>query len=66
MSVARHARSPELVDVPIEEIMQRYVGRFRAKKPDWAAFEDAGSMATSARSTASLVPVAQASTTIRP
>jgi hypothetical protein len=41
MSVARHPRSPELVDVPIEEIMQKYVGRFRAKKPDWAAFEDA-------------------------
>ncbi len=41
MSVARHPRPPELVDVPIEDIMQRYVGRFREKKPDWAAFEDA-------------------------
>ena len=41
MSVARHPRPPELVDVPIEEIMQKYVGRFREKKPDWAAFEDA-------------------------
>src|SRR5262249_56046857 len=29
------------VDVPIEDIMQKYVGRFREKKPDWAAFEDA-------------------------
>ena len=29
MSVARHPRPPELVDVPIEDIMQRYVGRFR-------------------------------------
>src|SRR5262249_2463334 len=27
--------------VPIEDIMQKYVGRFRDKKPDWAAFEDA-------------------------
>ena len=41
MSVARHPRPPELVGVPIEEIMQKYVGRFREKKPDWAAFEDA-------------------------
>ena len=37
MSVARHPRPPELVDVPIEDIMQKYVGRFREKKPDWAA-----------------------------
>ncbi|TMK16682.1 MAG: cupin domain-containing protein [Alphaproteobacteria bacterium] len=41
MSVARHQRPPELVDVPLEDIMQKYVGRFREKKPDWAAFEDA-------------------------
>jgi oxalate decarboxylase/phosphoglucose isomerase-like protein (cupin superfamily) len=41
MSVARHQRSAELVGVSLEEIMQRYVGRFRDKQPDWAAFEDA-------------------------
>jgi len=41
MSVARHPRPPELIDVPIEDIMQKFVGRFREKKPDWAAFEDA-------------------------
>src|SRR4030081_3355409 len=41
MSVARHPRPPELVGVPIEDIMQKFVGRFREKKPDWAAFEDA-------------------------
>jgi hypothetical protein len=41
MSVARHPRQKEREGVPIEEIMQRYVGRFREKKPDWAAFEDA-------------------------
>src|SRR3954464_7180523 len=41
MSVARHPRPPELVDTPIEEIMDKFVGRFREKKPDWAAFEDA-------------------------
>ena len=41
MAVARHPRAPELVGVSLEDIMQRYVGRFRDKKPDWAAFEDA-------------------------
>ena len=41
MSVARHPRPPELEGVPVEEIMQKYVGRFREKKADWAAFEDA-------------------------
>ena len=29
MSVARHPRPPELEGVPIEKIMERYVGRFR-------------------------------------
>src|SRR5262249_31710650 len=41
MGVARHPRPKELVGVPIEEIMNRYVARFRDRKPDWAAFEDA-------------------------
>ena len=41
MGVARHPLPPELVGVPIETIMARYVGRFRDRKPDWAAFEDA-------------------------
>src|ERR1700691_2276114 len=41
MSVARHPRPKELEGVPIEEIMKKYVGRFKEKKPDWAAFEDA-------------------------
>src|SRR2546430_10808163 len=41
MSFARHPRPPEVVGVPIEDIMQKYVGRFRDKKPDWTAFEDA-------------------------
>ena len=41
MGVARHALPPDLVGVPLEEIMRRYVGRFRDRKPDWAAFEDA-------------------------
>lgn len=38
---ARHKRPPELEDASLEDIMGRYVGRFRDKKADWAAFEDA-------------------------
>ena len=41
MSVARHPRPAHLVGVPIEDIMKRYVGRFKEKTADWAAFEDA-------------------------
>jgi len=41
MSVARHQRSPELVGMPLEEILEKYVGRFRDKTADWAAFADA-------------------------
>jgi oxalate decarboxylase/phosphoglucose isomerase-like protein (cupin superfamily) len=39
--VARHPRPKELEGVPVEDILKRYVGRFREKKGDWAAFEDA-------------------------
>ena len=41
MAVARHPRPKELEGVPLEEIMKKYVGRFREKIGDWAAFEDA-------------------------
>src|SRR5689334_19083517 len=41
MSIARHPRPPELAGMPIEEIARRYVARFRDRKADWAAFEDA-------------------------
>ena len=41
MSVARHPRPAELQGMSIEEIAQRYVARFRDRKADWAAFEDA-------------------------
>lgn len=41
MNVARHARPPELQDASLEEIMDRYVGRFADKVPDWNAFADA-------------------------
>ncbi len=41
MSIARHPRPPELLNASLEDIMARYVARFRDRKPDWAAFEDA-------------------------
>src|SRR3954468_17027467 len=41
MSVARHPRSPEVANLSLEEIAARYVARFRDRKADWAAFEDA-------------------------
>lgn len=41
MSTVRHPRAPELAGVPLQDIMDRYVGRFAQKVPDWAAFEDA-------------------------
>ena len=41
MSVARHPRPKELEKSSLEEIMDRYVARFRDRKPDWEAFEDA-------------------------
>ena len=42
MNIARHARPPELEGVSLEDIMARYVGRFKDKVPDWNAFADAG------------------------
>jgi mannose-6-phosphate isomerase-like protein (cupin superfamily) len=41
MPVARHAVPPEVAGLSPAEIMDRYIGRFRDKVPDWAAFEDA-------------------------
>jgi len=41
MAAARHARPPELIDTPIEAIMDRYVARFEDRTPDWRAFADA-------------------------
>ena len=40
-TVARHPRPPELDGVSLEDIAARYVARFRDRKADWAAFEDA-------------------------
>jgi quercetin dioxygenase-like cupin family protein len=39
--VARHPMAPDIAAMSIEQIAERYVGRFRDKVPDWTAFEDA-------------------------
>ena len=41
MATARHPRPPELETASLEEIMDRYDAKFRDRKADWAAFEDA-------------------------
>jgi oxalate decarboxylase/phosphoglucose isomerase-like protein (cupin superfamily) len=41
MSVARHPRPPELEGVSLDDIIERYVARYRDRVPDWEAFEDA-------------------------
>ena len=41
MAIARHPRPKELEDASLDQIMDRYVARFRDRVPDWAAFEDA-------------------------
>ena len=66
MSVARHPRPKELEGVPVEEIMKKFVGRFREKKATGPRSRTPRSKASSARSTASSAPAAPASTTIRP
>jgi mannose-6-phosphate isomerase-like protein (cupin superfamily) len=40
-NTSQHAVPPELENLSVEEIGQRYVARFRDRKPDWHAFEDA-------------------------
>ena len=40
-AVARHPRPPELANATLEEIAARYVARFRDRRADWTAFEDA-------------------------
>src|ERR1700678_3678398 len=41
MATARHARSKELESASLEQIMERYVARYKDRRADWAAFEDA-------------------------
>lgn len=38
---AVHPKPPEIEGVPIEELAQRYTARFRDRRADWYAFEDA-------------------------
>jgi mannose-6-phosphate isomerase-like protein (cupin superfamily) len=41
MSVARHTQPPDIAKLSLEEIADSYVARFRDRKADWEAFEDA-------------------------
>src|SRR6266851_1956776 len=41
MTFARHPVPPEIAALSLEEIAERYIGRFRDKVADWEAFEDA-------------------------
>ena len=41
MSVARHAMPLEVAKLTLDEVAQKYTARFRDRKADWAAFEDA-------------------------
>ncbi len=41
MAAARHPKPPEVADLSLEQIAERYIGRFRDKVADWEAFEDA-------------------------
>ena len=41
MSAARHARPPDIADLTLEQIAERYVARFGDREPDWNAFADA-------------------------
>jgi len=41
MAIARHPVPPEVAQLSLEEIAERYIGRFRDKVADWEAFEDA-------------------------
>ncbi len=41
MAKARHAMPPEVAQLSPDEVITRYIGRFRDKKGDWEAFEDA-------------------------
>jgi len=36
-----HQKPPEVADLTLEEIAERYVARFRDRKADWKAFADA-------------------------
>lgn len=41
MTLARHTKPADIADLSLDEIAQKYVARFRERKADWAAFEDA-------------------------
>ena len=41
MTETTHKKPPEVADLTLEEIAQRYIARFIDRQPDWDAFADA-------------------------
>src|SRR4051794_3134862 len=41
MVQARHTKSPEVADLTVDEVAEKYTARFRDRFADWDAFEDA-------------------------
>ena len=41
MTQVQHQKDPEVANLPIHEIAERYVARFIEREPDWDAFADA-------------------------
>jgi mannose-6-phosphate isomerase-like protein (cupin superfamily) len=41
MPTARHPMAPEVAALSLDQVVEKYIGRFSQKRPDWAAFEDA-------------------------
>src|SRR5688500_8405255 len=41
MNQARHPKPPDVAGLSLEQIAERYVARFKDRRPDWNAFEDA-------------------------
>ena len=42
MTQVQHQKDPEVANLSIQEIAERYVARFIEREPDWDAFADAG------------------------
>jgi hypothetical protein len=63
MAAARHEMPPEIAALSLDEIAERYIGRFRDKIPDWEAFEDAKIEGYRRAQTALSAPAARANTT---
>ena len=41
MTIARHPKPADIAGLSLDDVAQKFVARFRDRKADWAAFEDA-------------------------